>query len=476
MTEFQLKVEKEKDPTSKKLVSISCERKDYRKSLVEKDKLCYTRSVVAKDVSGLAKKQGILRKQSRRGRWQKRFFAINNSHLNYYHIGKSGRTHAGVAGTIDLRDVTYICVLSRNGIPSKKIAIQTEGPNLHQNECYFLQASSATQAASWVAALINRRNYFATDKTEEEDNNGLTSPSNSKYKNEAAWWDESEESSDEGYMTGEDEVDTEDESLDSEPICSKSSELLSHPALPPNNWVQPPATHMKVRSASYLHDKVKIPAAEPLFQLLAVDNFSTSERVDHICGYKSNRIQKSLAIGETVPFMFVLHLQLPGPPFYSFVLYFGATPTAQDLLFPEDPKKDAVVDVPSKWGQLARDFFLGQDDEFRNERFKFIPRIVEGPYVVRRFVPSKPALMGRKLKIRYFQTNNYLEVALDIGSSIVAWKSTQLALGYAKLLTVDLGLVLEGQDVEELPEQVIGIARIMHVDFQSMSEPFDSSC
>jgi len=84
--------------------------------------------------------------------------------------------------------------------------------------------------------------------------------------------------------------------------------------------------------------------------------------------------------------------------------------------------------------------------------------------------------MGRKLKIRYFQTNNYLEVALDIGSSIVAWKSTQLALGYAKLLTVDLGLVLEGQDVEELPEQVIGIARIMHVDFQSMSEPFDSSC
>jgi hypothetical protein len=39
-------------------------------------------------------------------------------------------------------------------------------------------------------------------------------------------------------------------------------------------------------------------------------------------------------------------------------------------------------------------------DDFRNQRFKLIPRIVDGPWVVKASIPQKPALLGQKLTQR----------------------------------------------------------------------------
>ena len=41
--------------------------------------------------------------------------------------------------------------------------------------------------------------------------------------------------------------------------------------------------------------------------------------------------------------------------------------------------------------------FLTKDDEFRNQRWKIIPRIAEGPWVVKSAVGTKPALLGLKV-------------------------------------------------------------------------------
>ena len=41
--------------------------------------------------------------------------------------------------------------------------------------------------------------------------------------------------------------------------------------------------------------------------------------------------------------------------------------------------------------RLARRFFLGRDDGFRRARLKLIPRVVEGPWVVRQAAGGKPA-------------------------------------------------------------------------------------
>lgn len=46
-------------------------------------------------------------------------------------------------------------------------------------------------------------------------------------------------------------------------------------------------------------------------------------------------------------------------------------------------------------------------------RFKLIPSIVSGPFIVRKAVGNKPALLGRKVSQRYFRGAGYVET--DVG-------------------------------------------------------------
>jgi Protein ENHANCED DISEASE RESISTANCE 2, C-terminal len=58
--------------------------------------------------------------------------------------------------------------------------------------------------------------------------------------------------------------------------------------------------------------------------------------------------------------------------------------------------------------------------DFRNERFKLIPSITIGPWIVKAAVGSTPALLGRKVVQRYFRGEDYLEIDIHVGSSVIA--------------------------------------------------------
>jgi hypothetical protein len=53
--------------------------------------------------------------------------------------------------------------------------------------------------------------------------------------------------------------------------------------------------------------------------------------------------------------------------------------------------------------------------DFRNERFKLIPSITAGPWVVRAAVRNTPALLGKKVVQRYFRGDDYLEIDVHVG-------------------------------------------------------------
>ena len=55
-----------------------------------------------------------------------------------------------------------------------------------------------------------------------------------------------------------------------------------------------------------------------------------------------------------------------------------------------------TADTP--FGRLAKSFFFGNDDDFRDDHFKLIPKVVEANFIVKNAVGSKPAILGRKLK------------------------------------------------------------------------------
>jgi len=470
-----------------------------RRSLVEKTKgrvLKKTTSLCAKDVTGFGTKEGILSKENRRGKYQKRYFVLHNAYLKYYNSKRDYKKEVcAPAAILDLRLVDHICVLTRNGIPGKKIAIQAtvETDTINENEAFFLKCTSAEEAAAWAKAMIERRAYYSSkekfdlasigpgdpelesilgDFVDVESNLTLKQNDSAMYDSdgfvtgsEDEEWDDFEDEGDdecsERKNRDEDNIVSEQETSEKNARCYNPLSEHDEYLLDETCWREADFGELRVRSGSYLKDKKKVPATKALFELVAVDNIRTNNRVDHIAAQKSNRVARALASGRRLPFMFVVSIQIPGPPFYSFVMYFAASPELEHIL-----RHDGDEPEPG-FAKLAREFFLGDDDDFRDERFKLIPRIVEGPFVVRTTVPSKPALLGKKIKQRYYRTPHYLELDMDIGSSIIARRVVSLCLGFARFIQVDLAIVLEGRDFVELPEQLLGTTRVLNVDFKN---------
>jgi hypothetical protein len=232
-------------------------------------------------------------------------------------------------------------------------------------------------------------------------------------------------------------------------------------------WAEPDANSFMVRGPSYKRDRVKINAGASIGQLIAVDvvevdkpiysgmSMHPSERIQ--LALKQEKILKSKGLkSDMPPFIFVVNIVLPGPPFYHGVFYFAV-----------DDMSTINGCEGTPCSKLCQRFLFGSSDEFRDRTFKLIPRIVEGNFLVRKAVGSTPAIMGTKLKQCYVRNERFMEVILDCGSSAVATGVIRLSLGYAKTLVVDMGFLLEADSDEHLPERIFGAVRIKYPSFGS---------
>ncbi|CAI5719004.1 unnamed protein product [Hyaloperonospora brassicae] len=224
--------------------------------------------------------------------------------------------------------------------------------------------------------------------------------------------------------------------------------------VPRSMWAEPDGAAMMVRGPDYLADQRKIPSQSPYFRLVGVDLFESSESVEHIASLPGNSVQRELRRhaerGTEMPFTFVVNFVVPGTPRINLVLYYQVPHPS--VLTDGSPSSELMAD------------FLDSSDEFRNERFKLIPCIVEGSFIVRQAVGSTPALIGKKLRQPTYRGKQYFELDVDIGSSAVANRVVGLVSGYTKKLVIDMGFVLEGQSPDELPERLFGSVRLVHLD------------
>jgi Protein ENHANCED DISEASE RESISTANCE 2, C-terminal len=131
-----------------------------------------------------------------------------------------------------------------------------------------------------------------------------------------------------------------------------------------------------------------------------------------------------------------------------------------------------TIDPTLTVGERTLAKWLLGDTQYKNERLKLIPYVAEGPWVVRNMVTGRPAIIGKKLPVSYqyipssdhtntTTTKPVLIVTLDIGnSSTTAKRIVSVCRRYMNLLTVDIGFVIQGETMEELPEQMLGAIRI----------------
>jgi len=247
------------------------------------------------------------------------------------------------------------------------------------------------------------------------------------------------------------------------PVDFRLSEFVSvPPPLRVEYWSDTPAESFNVRGPHYLDDRHKVPSMSSVFQLLAVDCVKVQNPMFKygLCKHPNERVQRALrreaetGIRELPQFVFAVNLCVPYDPYFHWVAYFGC----DDV--------DALRDTSTPLGRLTCPFFFGKSDEFRDDTFKLIPRIVEGNFIVKKAVGSTPSILGRKLKQYYVRTDRYFELIVDIGSDPVADKIVKLALGYAKSLVVDMMFVLEADTPDTLPERILGGARMTRPDFK----------
>ncbi|XP_057958077.1 protein ENHANCED DISEASE RESISTANCE 2-like isoform X2 [Malania oleifera] len=231
-------------------------------------------------------------------------------------------------------------------------------------------------------------------------------------------------------------------------VKSEGAVPLLEPDNCPNGWASPPGDKFMVRGPEYFSTRVKIPGGEYLLKPLGFDWIKGPTKLWEVLNHPNNRVRKALEdefpTGDK-PFIWAFNLQVPSKDNYSAVAYFAAT-------------------EPIPEGSLMEQFVKG-DDGFRNSRLKLIANIVQGPWIVRKAVGEQAiCIIGRALSCKFCVTQNFVEVDVDIGSSMVASAIVHLAFGYVTALTVDLAFLIESQTEAELPEQILGGVRFSELN------------
>ncbi|KAK8612268.1 hypothetical protein V6N13_092386 [Hibiscus sabdariffa] len=211
----------------------------------------------------------------------------------------------------------------------------------------------------------------------------------------------------------------------------------------PCSWSAGDTSSFLIRGKTYLKDNRKIKANGTLMQMVGADWLISDKREDDLGSRVGGIVQKYAERGGP-EFFFIINMQIPGSPMYTLALYYMI--------------KTPIEDHPLLYK------FINGDDAFRNSRFKLIPYISKGSWIVKQSVGKKACLLGQALDTHYFHGKNYLEAAIDIGSSTVAQGVANLVLGYLNNLVVEMAFIIQGNTQEELPESLLGTCRLNHLD------------
>jgi len=227
--------------------------------------------------------------------------------------------------------------------------------------------------------------------------------------------------------------------------------------------LEPHARKFVLRSKDYLETRIKIHSGPALLRLIGSDLILEKgvNKLTHVSDLPGTPAK----LYPDRRFL-VINWQLPASPPFSFVVTY-VFPNEEERAEMRSKMTEEERAVEDNAWKLLEKFVSNDpevDDKWRNSRFKLIPQIVEGPWYVRTVTPSNvPALIGNKLTTTYIHGPNYFELDIDITSSLTANTIWSVVSGVTASLVIDLAWVIQGNSVEELPEQIFGTIRLSRI-------------
>lgn len=244
-------------------------------------------------------------------------------------------------------------------------------------------------------------------------------------------------------------------------------------------WTQISGTRFQVRQGpNYRKTKLKAPSDESLLDLVAIDIYRSPAKIDNIASI--------IDLGELKPKhsvldLFVVNCQVPSyqpsnPLWgekqgngdgFNFVCYFAIPPEIREQMNENGPSNQAV--------RLLKTFM--QDNSLLRDRFKAIG-IVVNPQEQKLGRTERHLLEtynGQPIltrpQHRFYKGEGYFEVDVDAHEfNFVARKGLVGVSEHFRNMVVDFGYVIEGQEDQELPEQILGAVRLCKIDVRLAQE------
>jgi hypothetical protein len=242
-----------------------------------------------------------------------------------------------------------------------------------------------------------------------------------------------------------------------------------------DSWSEPPASDFIIRGPNYplngsSNKKIfKEDSSESPYKTINVSMLNSENRIENSV-VEINDAREFIKLESynkkfDIPQFVIINFQLP-----SISLFKKTEHTLVQNIFQLDSKyingSDSTLEK-----RIKR--FVNSSQNERNKQFKYICQIVDGPNIAKKALNTlgveKPVLIGSKLKTYYCTGPNYLEINIDVGSSVIARMIKGTAFEYVDKLVINHGFLFEGQLKEELPERLLFKASYNKTDLEKIT-------